>query len=45
MLTAISRYDETRDLLSYLQGLMPQQRLLEYATRLSGLLAQLREGR
>ncbi|WP_248805334.1 hypothetical protein [Pseudomonas sp. MWU13-2100] len=44
LLTAISRYDETRDLLSYLQGLMPQQRLLEYATRLSGLLAQLREG-
>ncbi|WP_248796523.1 hypothetical protein [Pseudomonas sp. MWU13-2105] len=44
LLTAISRYDETRDLLNYLQSLMPRQRLLEYATRLSGLLAQLREG-
>ena len=44
LLTAVNRYDETHDLLNYLQGLMPQQRLLEYATRLSGLLAQLREG-
>ncbi|MPQ65659.1 MULTISPECIES: hypothetical protein [unclassified Pseudomonas] len=44
LLTAVNRYDETHDLLNYLQGLMPQQRLLEYATRLSRLLAQLREG-
>ncbi|NWB49412.1 hypothetical protein [Pseudomonas gingeri] len=44
LLTAVNRYDETHDLLNYLRGLMPQQRLLEYATRLSGLLAQLREG-
>ncbi|NVZ26441.1 hypothetical protein HX881_12865 [Pseudomonas gingeri] len=44
LLTAIGRYDETRDLLDYLKTLMPGQRLLEYAGRLSGLLARLREG-
>ncbi|NWC10530.1 hypothetical protein HX776_17115 [Pseudomonas agarici] len=44
LLTAIGRYDETRDLLDYLKTLMPGQRLLEYARRLSELLAQLRDG-
>ncbi len=43
LLTAIARYDETLDLLNYLKNLMPRQRLLEYASRLSGLLEQLRE--
>ncbi|WP_017905206.1 hypothetical protein [Pseudomonas asplenii] len=41
--TAIGRYDETLDLLKFLQGRMPDQQLREYATRLSTLLGQLRE--
>ncbi|NWD08852.1 hypothetical protein [Pseudomonas gingeri] len=44
LLTAIGRYDETRDLLDYLKTLMPGRRLLEYARRLSELLARLRDG-
>ncbi|NWD70101.1 hypothetical protein HX870_21100 [Pseudomonas gingeri] len=44
LLTAIARYDETRDLLDYLKTLTPGQRPLEYSRRLSELLTQLRDG-